>query len=97
MSCQDTQPKVHENLYQPLDESAYRVIHLLPGKFSDDIRCLLEIRSGLIMTSYEAVSYQWGDEAITRPISIASVQTKARLEAQGLLESISLISCRQTL
>lgn len=75
MSDQDTQYKPYENLYQPIEESAYRVIHLLPGTFADDIRCLLEIRPELVMTSYEALSYQWGDESITRPLSIAPMRS----------------------
>ncbi|KAH6949187.1 heterokaryon incompatibility protein-domain-containing protein [Fusarium avenaceum] len=86
MSDPNSRQKPHAHLYRPIEESAYRVIHLLPGKFTDDIRCFLETRPELAMISYEAISYQWGDESITRPISIAPM--KSRLATRWpLLES----------
>jgi hypothetical protein len=75
MSDKNTRYKPYENVYRPIEESEYRVIHLLPGTFTDDIRCVLEIRPEHVMTSYEAVSYQWGDESITRPISVAPMRS----------------------
>ncbi|KAH7246648.1 heterokaryon incompatibility protein-domain-containing protein [Fusarium tricinctum] len=89
MSDQNPRHKPHEHLYRPIEESAYRVVHLLPGTFTDDIRCFLETRPELAMTSYEAISYQWGDESITRPISVAPM--RSRLATRWpLLESTNM-------
>ncbi|EEU48337.1 uncharacterized protein NECHADRAFT_75806 [Fusarium vanettenii 77-13-4] len=68
---------IRKHLYQPIGASEYRIIHLLPGTFSDEIQCILETRSPSIMTSYEAVSYQWGDESNTKPISVAAVESRS--------------------
>ncbi|KAG7286822.1 hypothetical protein NEMBOFW57_009139 [Staphylotrichum longicolle] len=58
-------------LYRPISSSEFRVVHLLPGAFSDPIRCVLETRPSSLKIRYEALSYQWGDETTTKPISIA--------------------------
>ncbi|KAL2134482.1 hypothetical protein VTI74DRAFT_11665 [Chaetomium olivicolor] len=58
-------------LYKPISASEFRVVHILPGTFNDELRCVLETRSSIIKTRYEALSYQWGDDSITKPIRIA--------------------------
>ena len=62
---------VRQRLYKPISVSEYRVVHLLPGRFLDEIQCVLEMRSFKVKTCYEALSYQWGDESNTKPIRIA--------------------------
>ncbi|KAK0648395.1 heterokaryon incompatibility protein-domain-containing protein [Cercophora newfieldiana] len=59
------------SLYRPISEAEFRVVHLLPGAFNDDIRCVLETRPPSLKTRYKALSYQWGDPSITKPIRIA--------------------------
>ncbi|KAI8719941.1 hypothetical protein NCS52_00776400 [Fusarium sp. LHS14.1] len=69
---------IRKHLYQPIGASEYRIVHLLPGTFSDEIQCILETRSPSVMTSYEAISYQWGDESNTKPISVAAVESQSQ-------------------
>ncbi|KAM5369985.1 hypothetical protein ACJZ2D_008668 [Fusarium nematophilum] len=75
-------------LYQPISASEYRVVYLLPGKFSDEIQCVLETRSTSVITSYEAVSYQWGDESDTKPISVATMDSGSQTTRPRLLSAI---------
>jgi len=71
-STRDFDPDdVRQRLYKPISASEYRVVHLLPGRFLDEIQCVLEMRSFKVKTRYEALSYQWGDELNTKPIRIA--------------------------
>lgn len=58
-------------LYRPISATEFRVVHLLPGTFDDEIRCVLETRPPNVKTRYKALSYQWGDASITKPIRIA--------------------------
>ncbi|KAH6971448.1 heterokaryon incompatibility protein-domain-containing protein [Ilyonectria sp. MPI-CAGE-AT-0026] len=58
-------------LFRPISATEYRVVHLLPGKFLDEIKCVLETRSSRVETHYEALSYQWGDKSSTKPVRIA--------------------------
>ncbi|KAL2073025.1 hypothetical protein VTL71DRAFT_10349 [Oculimacula yallundae] len=52
--------------YSPLNEEAeeIRILTLIPGKFSDDIRITLETitfpKDGSLIPSFEALSYAWG-------------------------------------
>ncbi|KAK7997061.1 hypothetical protein PG989_005101 [Apiospora arundinis] len=64
--------------YRPIAADEFRVVHLLPASpedndngEDDEVWCLLETRSSSLKTQYEALSYQWGDETVTRPIHIA--------------------------
>ena len=66
-----TQVNVRQRLYKPLLDTEYRVIHLLPGRFLDEIQCVLETRSFRVKTRYEAISYQWGNVPNTKPVRIA--------------------------
>ena len=49
-------------------EGGMRLLRLLPGKFSEDIRCELLTTRRSEEPSYEALSYVWGDHKITEPI-----------------------------
>lgn len=66
-------------IYQPISGAEFRVVHLLPGRFDDEVRCVLETRSCEIKTRYEAISYQWGDHSITKPIRIAHLDSPSHL------------------
>ncbi|KAK3692972.1 heterokaryon incompatibility protein-domain-containing protein [Podospora appendiculata] len=65
-------------LFRPIEATDFRVVHLLPGKFDDEIRCVLETRPSGVKTRYEAISYQWGDCANTKPIRIAHLDSSNR-------------------
>ncbi|KAK4447348.1 heterokaryon incompatibility protein-domain-containing protein [Podospora aff. communis PSN243] len=66
-----TQTDPRHTLYRSIDPNEFRVVHLLPGTFQDEIRCVLETRPRNLKTRYKALSYQWGDASITNPIRIA--------------------------
>ncbi|KAK0664607.1 heterokaryon incompatibility protein-domain-containing protein, partial [Cercophora samala] len=57
-------------MYQKLEGEEFRVVHLLPGEFDDEIKCVLEIRPPNIKTAYEALSYQWGHDSELKTIRI---------------------------
>lgn len=52
--------------YKPISASEFRVVHLLPGQFGDEIQCVLETRAFEVKTRYEALSYQWGDGSLAK-------------------------------
>ncbi|KAK0610792.1 heterokaryon incompatibility protein-domain-containing protein [Immersiella caudata] len=61
-------------LYRPIAPTEFRVVHVLPGAFHDEIRCVLEVRPPNLKVRYKALSYQWGDASITKPIQIAHLE-----------------------
>lgn len=69
---------VRQFLYRPISATEYRVVHLLPGTFLDEIQCMLETRSSGAKTHYEALSYQWGDKSSTKPVRIAPFDSSSR-------------------
>lgn len=50
--------------------SEIRIVILRPGSFGDPIVCQLEHIQLIPDSDYEAVSYVWGDAAITKPITL---------------------------
>ncbi|CAH0052464.1 unnamed protein product [Clonostachys solani] len=74
----DEQPLLRQELYQPLSSTEYRIVHLFPGDFADDIQCALEIRDSSIRIKYEAISYEWGDETDAKPIHVARLDAPPR-------------------
>ena len=50
--------------------SEIRVVILRPGSFGDPIVCQLEHIKLIPDSDYEAVSYVWGDAAVTKPITL---------------------------
>ena len=79
-----------ESGYQSILPTEFRVLHLLPGAFSEDIECILETRSWSVKTRYEALSYQWGDASITKAIRIAHLGTPARPGNTANVASLSV-------
>lgn len=70
--------ETRSSLYKPIAATDFRVVHLLPGTFSDEIRCVLETRPCHVKTVYEALSYQWGDDSVRKPIHIAHLSPSPR-------------------
>lgn len=57
-------------VYEKLDHSKrqIRVVHILPGSWTEPISCGLEVVSLDDNPAYEALSYVWGDPDIAVPI-----------------------------
>jgi hypothetical protein len=58
--------------YQDLapDSGVFRVLDLQRGSEADVIQCLIRTTSVSSPTSYEALSYCWGDQSITKDILV---------------------------
>ncbi|CAG9978598.1 unnamed protein product [Clonostachys byssicola] len=91
----DEPPCPRQELYQPLSSTEYRIVHLFPGDFPDDIQCALQIRDDSVRSRYEAISYEWGDESNAKPIHVARldalVKRVSSLRGTQLVECISLL------
>lgn len=61
--------------HRPLQLDEIRIVNLLPGAFTDPIVCTLEHTNlnNAGTTTYEAVSYTWGDPTFTQLITLDSV------------------------
>lgn len=59
-------------MYSPLstDLKEIRLLTILPGQFNDVIHCTLHVVSLTAKPVYDALSYVWGDPAITREIHV---------------------------
>lgn len=53
--------------YAPLADHEIRLLHLKPGLTTDMIVCTLEIVDLTTKPAYEALSYEWGDEKMSKP------------------------------
>ncbi|KAK8079847.1 ankyrin [Apiospora hydei] len=81
--------------YKPIAADEFRVVHILPADDDDadaEVRCLLETRPPRLKTHYEALSYQWGDETVTRPIQIAHLPSPADRQRQPEAEATTITS-----
>lgn len=57
--------------YQPLEgRSEIRILRLLPGKFDEEIQCLLKHMDLDEPLEYIALSYVWGNPKVTKPIRL---------------------------
>lgn len=86
-------------MYQTLRGEEFRVVHLLPGGFDDEIRCVLKIRPPDIKTAYEALSYQWGDDSKLKTIHILHLRRPPnppdnRLSRARLRKGLSMVITR---
>ncbi|KAJ9652086.1 hypothetical protein H2198_008672 [Neophaeococcomyces mojaviensis] len=76
-----------DSIYEPIFATEFRVIHILPGEFNDDIQCVLEKRSGEVKTRYDALSYEWGDASTTKPIRLARLDYPSRPTTTGVIST----------
>ncbi|KUJ13955.1 uncharacterized protein LY89DRAFT_753346 [Mollisia scopiformis] len=79
---------VHQRLYKPVSATEFRVVHLLPGKFHDEIKCVLETRSFHVKARYKAISYQWGDESPSDPRTPTKTPPHRTIEALAELYKV---------
>lgn len=76
------------SIYEPLvhGSNQIRILHLLPGSFEDDIRCKISISS--LNSSFEALSYVWGDPRDTRMIEVQGETVKATKNLETALRHV---------
>ncbi|OAQ62755.1 heterokaryon incompatibility protein (HET) domain-containing protein [Pochonia chlamydosporia 170] len=86
-----SQANIRNHLYRPLLDAEFRVVHVLPGQFSDDIQCVIETRHTKIRCQYEALSYQWGDETNPSFIKVASINSTMQTRADTGLNRASTL------
>jgi hypothetical protein len=53
----------------PLKQDQIRVVRLLPGTWTEEIRCELSVADTEV-AKYRALSYVWGSPRVTRPIRL---------------------------
>ncbi|KAJ6788345.1 hypothetical protein PWT90_10130 [Aphanocladium album] len=58
--------------------SQFRLVHLLPGDFPDNIQCILAKRPATLRCRYEALSYEWGDDTNQSWIQVAPFESPLR-------------------
>ncbi|KAK5691125.1 hypothetical protein LTR97_011777 [Elasticomyces elasticus] len=70
----DTGPQSSKFIYSFLGVNKIRLLHLLPGDWNDEIRCVVfETALQHQNIDYEAVSYTWGDPALPKhPVRMTS-------------------------
>jgi hypothetical protein len=64
---------VNRRVYSPLEESrhGFRLLQISPGRFQDRLECSIRQESWQTST-YEALSYVWGDKSFIQPIRVNS-------------------------
>jgi len=78
------------NIYGKLDHAKreIRVAHILPGTWTDLISCELHVVSLDDSPQYEALSYVWGDLAITVPITVNSCKLEVTTNLSAALRRL---------
>jgi hypothetical protein len=72
---------------QPLPSNHIRLVRLLPGTWTDPIRCqLFEDHDGT--TKYQALSYVWGSQHVTRPIFLNGREFPITFNLEGALRHL---------
>jgi hypothetical protein len=80
-------PKDVEYPGQPLLPGQIRLVRLLPGTWTDPIQCeLFEEDHGT--TKYEALSYVWGSQNVTRPIFLNRKEFRVTFNLEGALRHL---------
>ncbi|KAK1574656.1 heterokaryon incompatibility protein-domain-containing protein, partial [Colletotrichum navitas] len=77
-------------LYKPisLESKDIRLLHLLPGKWEEDIQCQLEVIGLEKHPVYEALSYAWGDPKVVRPILLDGEQMNVTINLESALRHL---------
>jgi hypothetical protein len=78
------------NIYGKLDHAKreIRVAHILPGTWTDPISCELHVVSLDDSPQYEALSYVWGNAAITAPITVNSCELQVTTNLSAALRRL---------
>lgn len=75
-------------IYEPLvhGSNQVRILQLLPGSFDDHVRCRISISD--LNSSFEALSYVWGDPKDTRMIEVQGVAIRATKNLETALRHV---------
>src|SRR2546423_4132352 len=65
-----------------------RLLSILPGKWTDEIRCELRRFSLDSRPRYEALSYTWGDPSDTRPIILDGCEVRVTVNLESALRRL---------
>ncbi|KAF4418450.1 Heterokaryon incompatibility protein 6 [Colletotrichum fructicola] len=71
-----------------LESKDIRLLHLLPGKWEEDIQCRLEVTGLHNYPVYEALSYAWGDPEVVRPILLDGEQMDVTINLESALRHL---------
>lgn len=75
--------------YQPLKQKHdIRLLHLEPGQFNDDVTCTLHHVNLADKPVYVALSYVWGDAAVTAPILCNSTKVPVTVSLANALRQL---------
>lgn len=79
-----------EYQYLPLQKQSrdIRVISLLSGRWQDDIQCSIQTISLDHQPDYRALSYVWGDPAITKPIFVDKLKVQVTTNLESALRHL---------
>ncbi|KAK4169536.1 heterokaryon incompatibility protein 6, OR allele [Cladorrhinum sp. PSN259] len=85
------QGKPESSIYQPITKpNEIRLLVLEPGSPTDDVECsLLNVQLSW-RTKYEALSYTWGDAAITRPLTCSGQTINVTVSLHDALTDLRL-------
>ena len=83
--------------YDPLDSESYeiRVLTIFPGAPESDMKCTMEITSLINPISYAALSYCWGDPAITTDILVNGTKTAVTYNLADALKHLRKLGVRK--
>lgn len=88
------------SIYAPLDPSRnqMRVLHLSPGRDTDELRCTLTTVSLREDPKYEALSYVWGENTgDTLPMLVGNHTVKVTRNLDSALRGIRHVDCERIL
>ena len=88
-SLKDNDAKSHL-IYQPIHVNQIRIVILAPGRWKDQLRCTLQTVSVDAEVEYEALSYTWGDENITKTILLQGFDFQVTTNLDAALRHLRL-------
>jgi len=71
----------------PLQGNHIRVVRLLPGRWTEPIRCELS-NVDIEVAKYRALSYVWGSQHMTRPIRLDGRRYPVTVNLEGALKHL---------
>jgi len=71
----------------PLQGNHIRVVRLLPGRWTEPIRCELS-NVDIEVAKYRALSYVWGSQHMTRPIRLDGRRYPVTVNLEGALKHV---------
>ncbi|KAE9363355.1 hypothetical protein N431DRAFT_141531 [Stipitochalara longipes BDJ] len=86
-------PSAPKTLYDPLDIDRYeiRVLTLLAGALGSIVRCHLQKTTLINTIEYSAVSYCWGDPALTKKIMVNDIEVLVTISLADALSQLRTI------